>query len=53
MKLGIAVSAAFHVSFQKFSNLVISEFPHIINSHIFTKNIKYWRSEGVSIGVVW
>ncbi len=29
--LGIGVSAAFHVSLQKFSNLVISEFPHIIN----------------------
>lgn len=31
MKLGIGVSAVFHVSLHKFSKLVISEFPHIID----------------------
>lgn len=29
MKLGIGVSAGFHVSLHKLSNLIISEFPHI------------------------
>ena len=56
MKLGIGVSAAFHVSLQKFSNLVIFGIPTYhrfhINSHIFTKIIKYWRGDGVSTGVV-
>ena len=31
MKLGIGVSAGFHVSLHKFLSLIISEFPHIIN----------------------
>ena len=52
MKLGIGVSAGFHVSLHNLSSLIISEFQHIINFHFFTKNIKYWRSDGVSTGVV-
>ena len=49
MKLGIGVSARFHVSLHKFLNLIISEFPLIIDFTLIPISSQKLNSIGVAM----